>query len=193
MLGKLRSDKAFRDRVTWRLVSVLMFLSGTGVLTVAFVGAFAGYNYALELQGKVFGEILLSDSGMLLFRCASLLCMVAVSSGVLLIFESTLPLITKIKKAVDLRLQSFKKNESGVGWVIGVAIISILLMPFVYFPLSYTFDQFYAVITDGYVFTGVYANAIRVVQIIISYLVIFGILFTLNWAIVQAKSKRYSP
>jgi Ni,Fe-hydrogenase I cytochrome b subunit len=90
-------------------------------------------------------------------------------------------------------LKKLRNDNRGVGWVIGVAVISILFLPFVYFPLSYTWDQFYAVVSDGYVFTGVYASAIRVVQIIISYLLVFSLLFVVNWAIVQAKARRYNP
>ena len=87
--------------------------------------------------------------------------------------------------------QKLRNDKSGVGWVLGVAVLSILLMPIVYFPLSYTWDQVYSAITAGYVFTGVTANALQVVQIIISYLMIFSLLFTINWAIVNAKAKRY--
>lgn len=78
-----------------------------------------------------------------------------------------------------------------VSWVIGVAIISIFLMPIVYFPVDYAWDAVYVAIVADYTFTGATANAITVVQLIISYLCIFGLLFTINWAIVQAKAKSY--
>jgi hypothetical protein len=91
------------------------------------------------------------------------------------------------------KLEKLRNDKRGIAWVLGVAVLSILLMPFVYFPLSYAWDQFYVAVTDSYVFTGVYANAIRVVQIIISYLVVFGLFYTINWAIVNAKARRYSP
>jgi hypothetical protein len=87
--------------------------------------------------------------------------------------------------------QKLKKDKSGVGWVLGVAVLSILLMPFVYFPLSYAWDQVCLFITDSYVFTGVYANALNVVKFLISYLLVFGFLFTINWAIVNSKARRY--
>jgi hypothetical protein len=32
-----------------------------------------------------------------------------------------------------------------------------------------------------------------VVKLIISFLLIFGAFFSINWAIVQAKARRYSP
>lgn len=64
-------------------------------------------------------------------------------------------------------------------------------MPVIYFPLSYTWDKIYVYIVSGYTFTGAYASAITVVQVIISYLCAFGLLFVVNWAIVQAKAGRY--
>ena len=90
-------------------------------------------------------------------------------------------------------LQRFRRNQQGVAWVIGVAVISILLTPVVYFPLSAAWDAVYYSVTDNYVFTGTTASSIMFVQVVISYLVVFGLLFTINWAIVQAKSRRYNP
>ena len=78
-----------------------------------------------------------------------------------------------------------------MSWVIGVAIISIFLMPIVYFPVDYAWDAVYVAITADYTFTGATANAIMVVQLIISYLCVFSLIFTINWAIVQAKSRSY--
>lgn len=79
-----------------------------------------------------------------------------------------------------------------MGWVVGVAVISILLMPVVYYPLSYAWDAVFYPVTDMYVFSGTTAYAIIFVQVIINYLVVFGLLFTINWAIVQAKARRYN-
>lgn len=96
-------------------------------------------------------------------------------------------------KKAKRKLASIVNDNSGIAWVLGVAVLSILLMPLVYFPLSYTWDQFSELVYGEYVFTGVYAASIRVVQVIISYLLAFGLLFTINWAIVQAKARRYQP
>jgi hypothetical protein len=85
------------------------------------------------------------------------------------------------------------KDERAVSWVLGVAVICILLMPVVYFPLDYAWDQVEATITGGYTFTGATANALMVVEIIINYICVFGLIFTVNWAIVQAKSRGYQP
>jgi hypothetical protein len=89
--------------------------------------------------------------------------------------------------------RDFRSNRRGIAWALGVAVLSILLMPIVYFPLSVAWDNVYYAVTDGYVFTGTTASAITVVQVIISYLIVFGLLFTINWAIVQAKARRYQP
>jgi hypothetical protein len=88
-------------------------------------------------------------------------------------------------------LTKFKNDKKGIAWVLGMAIISICFLPIIYFPLSYAFDQVYTVIVGEYTFTGVTAQAITVVQLILSYLMGFAMIFTVNWAIVQAKSKRY--
>ena len=90
-------------------------------------------------------------------------------------------------------LHSFKNDNRGVGWVIGVAIISVLLMPVVYFPMSVAWDAVFYSVTESYTFTGVTASAITFVQVIINYLVVFGLLFVVNWSIVQAKARRFQP
>jgi hypothetical protein len=90
-----------------------------------------------------------------------------------------------------MKIRRFVKDTQGIGWVLGIAILSIALMPVIYFPLSYSWDQVYGAVTDGYTFTGVYVDAITVVQLIISYMLVFGVLFTINWAIIQAKASRY--
>jgi hypothetical protein len=88
-------------------------------------------------------------------------------------------------------LKRFIKDQNGVGWVLGVAVISLVFTPFLYFPLSYAWDQFYGVVAASYTFTGVTAQAIIVVRLIIYYLAAFSVFIIIGWAIVQAKSKRY--
>ena len=88
-------------------------------------------------------------------------------------------------------LKRLRSNRSGSSYVLGIAILSIAFTPVMYFPLSYAWDQAYTVITANYTFTGVTASALTVVQFIISYMLIFGIIFTINWAVVQAKQRRY--
>lgn len=90
-------------------------------------------------------------------------------------------------------LRKFRSNQQGVAWVIGVAVISLLLTPVVYYPLDVAWNSVFYSITDNYVFTGTTASAITFAQVVISYLAVFSLLFTVNWAIVQAKSKRYAP
>jgi hypothetical protein len=90
-----------------------------------------------------------------------------------------------------MMLNNFRSNRKGIAWVIGTAIISLFLMPFVYFPLSMAWDQTSTAITGAYVFTGSAASALVVVQFIISYALVFGLVFTIAWAITNAKAKRY--
>jgi hypothetical protein len=88
-------------------------------------------------------------------------------------------------------LLRFKNDQKGIGWVLGVAIISIAFLPVIYFPLNYAWDQLYGVIAASYTFTGVTAQAIIVVQVIISYLMAFSMFFTIIWSIIQAKARKY--
>lgn len=90
-------------------------------------------------------------------------------------------------------MRSFIKDERAIGWVLGVAIIAILLMPVVYFPLDYAWDLVFLQITGDYTFTGTIGLAVDTVRIIINYLLVFGLLIVINWAVVQAKARSYSP
>lgn len=87
-------------------------------------------------------------------------------------------------------LRSLWLDNCGVAWVVGVAVISILLMPVVYYPLDAAWDVVFYSVTGGYVFTGTTASAVTFVQVLINYLIVFGLLFTVNWALVQAKARR---
>jgi hypothetical protein len=89
------------------------------------------------------------------------------------------------------KLRELKTNKQGIAYVIGVAFLSVVFMPFVYFPLSMAWDQLYTAITGDYVFTGVFVPVITVVRLFISYLLIFALLFTIAWALTNAKKKRY--
>ena len=75
-------------------------------------------------------------------------------------------------------LRRFREDRRGVAWVVGVAVISILLMPVVYYPLDYAWDVVFYSVTGGYVFTGTTASAVKFVQVLINYLIVFGLLFT---------------
>ena len=90
-------------------------------------------------------------------------------------------------------MRNFRRDQRGLAWVIGVALLAIAFMPVIYFPLDYTWDQVYAAIAGDYTFTGATASSVTVVQFIISYMLAFGLLFVVNWAIVQAKAGRYNP
>lgn len=88
-------------------------------------------------------------------------------------------------------LKKLRSDRRGVGWVLGVAVLSIVFMPVIYFPLCYAWDNMLVVFTSNYTFTGVTANVITIVRMLIAYMLVFGVLFTINWAIVQAKMRRY--
>lgn len=96
------------------------------------------------------------------------------------------------KMKLKQQLTKFRNDKRGIAWVLGTAVVSLFIMPIIYFPLSYAWDQVYAAITSGYTFTGTSALAITAVQMILSYLMAFGVLFTIVWASVQAKKSRYT-
>lgn len=80
-----------------------------------------------------------------------------------------------------------------VAWVIGAALITIVFLPVVYFPLDYAWDALETVILGEYTFIGVTAYALTAVELIIDYLMIFSLLIVVNWAIVQSKARSYEP
>ena len=89
------------------------------------------------------------------------------------------------------RQKGFIKNTSGLAWVWAVAVLCVLLMPVIYFPLSYVFDHLYAYITGSYTFTGDTAYGLSAIKLIISFLLFIGVVIVINWSIVQAKAQSY--
>jgi hypothetical protein len=90
-------------------------------------------------------------------------------------------------------LRRFRNDEKGIGWVIGTAVLSILFLPFIFFPLNYAWDQLCGIIEADYTFVGNAALALICVKLIISYLMSLGLFATVIWSIVQAKARKYSP
>jgi uncharacterized integral membrane protein len=88
-------------------------------------------------------------------------------------------------------LKRWKNDRQGIAWVVGVAVISICLTPVIYFPLSMAWDNVSDAVTESYTFTGTAASAVTAVGLIISYLAIFSLIFTVAWAITNAKKQRY--
>jgi hypothetical protein len=70
-------------------------------------------------------------------------------------------------------------------------LIGLVLMPVVYFPLSYAWDHLYVYIAGTYTFTGDSASAITAIKLIISYMLALGVIFFLNWMIVNSKAQQY--
>ena len=87
--------------------------------------------------------------------------------------------------------RNFVKDNKGIAWILGVAILSIVFLPIVYFPLSYAWDQIDGSITGNYAFTGVTLSSLTVVRLIISWLMGFSVFFTIAWAFTQSKKSRY--
>ena len=89
-------------------------------------------------------------------------------------------------------MRNFIRDEKALAWIWAISLISLALSAVVYFPLSYAFEHLYAFIIGGYTFTGDTYYALVAIQFITSYLLVFGTILTINWAIVNAKSSAYS-
>lgn len=90
-------------------------------------------------------------------------------------------------------LTRFKRDQKGIAWVIGVFVITLALMPVVFFPMQLAWDQVEGAITDNYTFTGSMASSFVVVNVTINYILVFGIIYSIAWAITNAKAKKYEP
>jgi hypothetical protein len=88
-------------------------------------------------------------------------------------------------------LRKFLKDTSGLAWIWAMLVIYIVLGAVVYFPLSYAWDHIYVAIVGDYTFTGNTLAGILAIKFIISYLLVFGLLFAINWAITNSKAEQY--
>ena len=89
-------------------------------------------------------------------------------------------------------LQKFRQNRVALAYIWAMSAIMIVLGAVIYFPLSYAWDAVYANVVGNYTFTGTTALGITVIQLVISYMMGFLVLFTVNWMLVQAKMQRYT-
>ena len=87
--------------------------------------------------------------------------------------------------------QNLWRDTRAIAYVWALGLIALVLGAVIYFPMSYAWDAVYASIVGQYVFTGVTAEGISVIQIIISYLMAFMAVFVVNWIIVNSKSEAY--
>ena len=88
--------------------------------------------------------------------------------------------------------KSFRKSTSGIVWAWAMVFIMIVLGAVLYFPLSFAWDAVYSNVMGEYVFTGNTALGITVIQLIVSYLMAFSVIFAINWLIVQSKQEGYT-
>lgn len=89
-------------------------------------------------------------------------------------------------------MRNFVKDERAIVWAWAMLIIALILGAVIFFPLSYAWDQVYTNIVGQYTFTGDTALGITVIQIIMSYMMGFAVIFGVNWLIVQSKSEAYA-
>lgn len=98
---------------------------------------------------------------------------------------------SNLLREIEKSLNKFKRDETGLAWILGVAFIALIMNAILYIPLSVAWMNVLDAITSGYVFTGSIASSLIVVEFIINYLVILGLFITGYWVLVQAKAKRY--
>jgi hypothetical protein len=97
-----------------------------------------------------------------------------------------------MKKNIRDSTEKFKHDQVGLAYVWAMAAIMIVLGAIIYFPLSYAYDAVYTNIVGNYTFTGTTALGITAIQLIVSYMLGFLVIFTVNWMLVQAKMQRYT-
>lgn len=83
------------------------------------------------------------------------------------------------------------RDTSGIAYVWAMFAILIVLGAVLYFPMSYVWDKVYTTITGDYVFTGDTALGIAAINLVMSYLMAFVVIFGINWVIVNSKSEAY--
>jgi hypothetical protein len=93
--------------------------------------------------------------------------------------------------AEEKTISSFLKDRMGLAWQLTVAGLSVIFMPFVYWPLSVAWEEIYTSITGMYTFTGAMAYAVTFAQILLSYLIAFFLVFCVYWVLVNAKNDPY--
>jgi hypothetical protein len=86
-------------------------------------------------------------------------------------------------------MNPFKHDTSGLAWIWAIAILTFVMMPVIYFPLSYVFDHLYVSITGTYTFTGDTAYGLAAIKLIVSFLLFIGVVIVINWSIVQSKAQ----
>ena len=87
--------------------------------------------------------------------------------------------------------KGFIQNKSALAYVWAMGALAIGLNVAVYFPLSYAFEHVYALIVGSYQFTGDTALGLAAISFICSSLLAIGLIFTINWAFVNAKASQY--
>ena len=147
-------------------------------------------------QTLLFQDFILFSVGLLLFS-------LSVFSSILgpyalfafLISIALLPLavfdIYRLMFNVNLlqQLRRFKNDKRGLTWVWIVGLVlSIPVCAFFYWVMDYPFDLIVATVTPIYTMTGFMASSWAAVQLIVSYLLAFCLIFSVIWIIQNSKS-----
>ena len=90
---------------------------------------------------------------------------------------------------ITQQLQRFRDNKQGLTWVWIVGLVlSIPVCAFFYWVMDYPFDIMVATVTPIYTMTGFMASSWAAVQLIVSYLLAFCLIFSVIWVIQQSKN-----
>jgi hypothetical protein len=96
-------------------------------------------------------------------------------------------MITKIKQ----QLTRFRNDKRGGAWQWTVFLLSFILTAVIYYPMNAAWEAVSTLILAGYTFTGTTAYAITFVQLVITYLCIFGLFYLIVWLWVNSKADPY--
>ncbi len=86
-------------------------------------------------------------------------------------------------------LANFRSNRAGLAWIWIVGFV--LTLPFcalIYWTMDYPLDLIIISLTGMYSFTGTMLYAWNAVQLIISYLLAFVVIYAVIWVLVNSKS-----
>lgn len=90
---------------------------------------------------------------------------------------------------IKQHLRRFKDDKRGLTWIWIVGLVlSLPVCAFFYWVMDYPFDLIVGTVTPIYTMTGFMASSWAAVQLIVSYLLAFCLIFSVIWIIQNSKS-----
>ena len=89
-------------------------------------------------------------------------------------------------------LKRFIQNKSGLAAIWGIALMSLIFFPLIYWVMSVLLDNISETVFGLVTFSGVTASSWVLVKAVISALPVFVILIVVLWSAVNAKMQAYT-